>query len=549
VLPAGTFFSPFASTVDLLKYASAFGPLHQTIDGWNAHLGATVNKDDGAWHYSLTGAYDHNDLDTRTNAGVDITAVQGLVSAGTLNPYAPLTRSGIVPTPDNTARALSDSGNLQLSANGSIAPLPAGNILSSVTLGDTIANLDSSSKTGGKFQASTLTRNDFNVHGSLDIPILSARGDMLPVLGDVSLNINGALDVLSDFGTLKSYGYGLYWTPIPAFKVIASQTHDQAAPSQQQLGNPVVTVPNQQVFDYALGQSVSVTQTTGGNAGLVADQRTLSKIGITATPIVSQNLTVTADYIVSDIKNAIGTLPAASLLVEQAFPNRFIRNAAGQLAQIDLRPVNFAQRQSSLFRLGVSWADTGLFRPPITEGSVARPAAPPPLPAGPRFEADPLGHIQFALYDTIYFTDTILPQAGGPVLDLLNGAAAGASGGQPRQQIQAQLGYIQQGYGFRLSANWTSGTKVKGGIPTSDLAFSGLVTVNVGAFVNFSGQPDLVQQYPLLQGARLSLDIVNLFDQRVAARDANGNTPISLQSPYFDPVGRYIDVKLRKLFN
>jgi iron complex outermembrane recepter protein len=91
------------------------------------------------------------------------------------------------------------------------------------------------------------------------------------------------------------------------------------------------------------------------------------------------------------------------------------------------------------------------------------------------------GRFQFAIYHTIIFKDQFLVRPGGPVLDLLNGAAAGAAGGQYQQEIEAQMGYINNGYGLRLNADWRSATVVEGGAAgsTGNLDFSDVATVNL----------------------------------------------------------------------
>lgn len=160
------------------------------------------------------------------------------------------------------------------------------------------------------------------------------------------------------------------------------------------------------------------------------------------------------------------------------------------------------------------------------------------------------GRLQVALYHTLTFQDRILVRPGGPVFDLLNGSAAGSGGGQPRQEIEAQAGYLLNGLGARLSANWRSGTSVRGGAgaTTGDLSFSGLTTVNLRLFANFAGMRTLVQQRPWLRGSRLTVSVDNLFDQRQRVRDALGQTPLGYQAAYLDPVGRVVRIGFRKLF-
>ncbi|MGC1302131.1 MAG: TonB-dependent receptor, partial [Caulobacteraceae bacterium] len=160
------------------------------------------------------------------------------------------------------------------------------------------------------------------------------------------------------------------------------------------------------------------------------------------------------------------------------------------------------------------------------------------------------GRFQFAIYHTIYFEDRMLVSPGGPVLDLLNGAPAGATGGQPRQSIQAQAGFTMFGLGARMSANWQSSTQVLAGAASSTgaLSFSGLTTVNLRLFANLGTMRQVVARYRWLRGSRITLSAVNLFDQRIQVRDAFGVTPLSYQPGYLNAAGRTVSLSLRKLF-
>jgi outer membrane receptor protein involved in Fe transport len=156
----------------------------------------------------------------------------------------------------------------------------------------------------------------------------------------------------------------------------------------------------------------------------------------------------------------------------------------------------------------------------------------------------------------VFFTDQLLVRPGGPVLDLLGGSAAGSGGGQPRHEIEAQAGYALHGVGVRLSADWKSGTTVNGapaglgaaGAAAADLSFSDIANINLRVFADLTQQKALIARAPWLTGARLTLSVTNLFDQRIRVKDAAGVTPISYQPDNLDPAGRVIKLRLRKIF-
>ena len=138
-VPAGDPFSPFGSPVMVDRYVAGETPLEQTIDGWTAHLGTTLNRDKGDWRLSLTAAYNHADTVTETGAGLNVSGLQSLLNAGLADPRSlrpPCPPAMLNALPDATARSITDSGNVQVLANGPLLKLPAGPLYVSAKLGD-----------------------------------------------------------------------------------------------------------------------------------------------------------------------------------------------------------------------------------------------------------------------------------------------------------------------------------------------------------------------------------------------------------------------------
>ncbi|MGN6818551.1 MAG: TonB-dependent receptor [Sphingomonas sp.] len=159
------------------------------------------------------------------------------------------------------------------------------------------------------------------------------------------------------------------------------------------------------------------------------------------------------------------------------------------------------------------------------------------------------GRLQFAFYHTWHFTDRVEISPTLPTIDLLNGGAIG-SGGQSRHEFEMQAGYSNNGIGVRLSGDWQSGTRVLGGTPgtPNTLDFSSLGTLNVRLFADLSQQLKFIKKNPWATGMRVTLGVSNLLDSRQRVRDANGQTPISYQPDYLDPMGRTIKLSIRKVF-
>src|SRR5262249_11780815 len=138
---------------------------------------------------------------------------------------------------------------------------------------------------------------------------------------------------------------------------IASINEDRQAPTLGQLGDPVVTTSNLSVYDQVTGETVTVSRISGGNPDLKADDRRVLKLGATLAPLstAKTKLNVTANYIHSVTRNAIGSIRGATPETEAAFPDRFERDADGTLTSVDSRPVNFDREERESIRWGFNF--------------------------------------------------------------------------------------------------------------------------------------------------------------------------------------------------
>ena len=586
-LAAGNPFSPFAQDVSVPRLVDGVGPLTQQVDTTSYHLGTTFNGDRGRWRWSVTGSADWNESSTVTQAGLDVAPFQSLLTANDpgANPFGPPSLGRLA---DNIGRSTSSAYELDALASGPLFRLPAGDASTSIRVGATTSDFSSRSLRNGIASAGQVGRDIANTQINLDLPIASRGDNVLAVLGDLSLNGNVAADHLSDFGTLWTIGYGVNWAPIDGVRLLVSKTDQDEAPSAQQLGNPLVSTPGVRVFDYVRGTTATITTVSGGNRALIADDRHTLKIGLDLKPWSTRNMTFRADYTRQNTDDPIAAFPAATAAIAQAFPDRFQRDAEGNLLSLDSRPVNFARSESSQLRYGVNLsvplksrlqkeleafrAGTGpnpfegLWRPGgegRREGAGGGNGGPGGAAnggggrgggfgrgggGGARGQAG--GRLQFALYHTWHLTERVTVAQGGPVLDLLRGDAIGGSGGQPRHELEGQAGYTNNGLGARLSVNFQSATRVNGGTadaPTT-LNFGSLATANLRFFADLGGRIDWVRAHPWLRGARVTVQFDNLFNTRQRVTDGTGAVPIGFQPAYLDAIGRTVRVSFRKLF-
>jgi iron complex outermembrane recepter protein len=526
LVPENNPYSPFGRDVRLYRYEDGFSALSRQSTSQAGHLGLALNGNIRPWRWSFTANYDRSGSLSRTDTGFDAGALQDLVTAGdpNLNPFSPLGPGILLPRAADRARTVSETAAAEAVASGPIVNLPAGPLNATMKLGADSRGIESWSVRSMVEEERALSRQRGNAQASLDVPIASRREGVLEAIGNLSLNLNAAVEHLSDFGTLRTYGYGFNWSPIEAVRLIASVTDEDSAPSMQQLGDPTVVAPNARVFDLVRGETVDISRIDGGNPDLLADNRRVMRLGVNIRPF-GRDLSLNANYTNSRTLNLISSFPGVTPEIEAAFPERFLRDASGRLVQIDNRPVNFARADQEALRWGINFSAPfgsapeapqrqgrwGGVRPAAAPASGGDGEAPAPRPGrgeGPRREGQAAsaegqaapaegappqrverpaqagsrgpgggggmmrgmfgggpqrGRIQLSLYHNWRFQDTILIREGVPELDLLDGSSTGGRGGRPRHELELQAGVFKSGLGARLTGNWQSGTFVRGG--------------------------------------------------------------------------------------
>lgn len=533
-----------ASRSEILLGLGNSGPLTRDTDASAIHLGTSLNGAMGRWLWAFTGNYDRISTDTFT-AATD--ALGGR----------------------DEARSVNSLANAELVLSGAVLTLPAGPVSTTLRGGIETRDFSSRSLRGGVDRRAELSRERFAIQANFNVPIAGGREEST-WLGTLSANANVEIEELSDLGTLRSFGYGLSWSPVERVNLIMSVTNEESAPTVEQLGAPFVVTPNVRTFDFTRREAVDVTRVFGGNPDLRADDRHMVRIGIDARPFPRTELTLSIDYVATRIDDPIAPFPIATPEIEAAFPERFTRDAEGRLLRIDSRPLNFRRSDQERLRWGIDFTrplgavppsmENVNFRYAGSEGELQRT-----LPPGARIiraEAGSAAARRFenmssrlilGFYHTWHMRDEILVRDDVPVLDLLDGSAIDSRGGRSRHELEFRAGAFRRGLGARLTATWRSGTTVRGlpagsGGTAADLSFSDQATVNVSLFANLADRFGGSRAPQWLQGMRVSIGINNLFDSRPEVRDETGATPLSYQPAYLDPLGRVVSFSVRKAF-
>src|SRR3982751_6067038 len=291
-----------------------------------AHAGIALNGDKSGWRWSLTGNADLEKDVTGTDRD---------------DPAFPRDR----------AEETTTSGDLTATANGNLFKLPAGTATTTLKVGGSTVHLDGERRRLGVTTESSLGRTTGTASANIDLPI-SRRNRDFSALGNLTLNANAEVDQLSDFGTLTTLGAGANWSPVDRLNLITSWTREEGAPTINQLGDPILETPATRIFDFTTGQTVFVNAITGGNPDLQSDRRNVVKLGGNWQPFVKTDLRLRAEYVHSTIDRPIQNIFGPTPALEAAFPDRFVRDASGQLVSVDLRPVNFDQARRDTLRLG-----------------------------------------------------------------------------------------------------------------------------------------------------------------------------------------------------
>ncbi|MGX1746454.1 MULTISPECIES: TonB-dependent receptor [unclassified Brevundimonas] len=578
-LPSASPYSPFASDVLLHRYVDAPGALGRQTDTLSGQLGFLVDGYLGDWRWTVNGGYDRTETKTRTGRGLNNDALQAGVTAGTIDPFGDL---GQLPAnPFDTARSISSKSSIEGVINGTAWEGPAGSLTSTFKVGFDSQSLDSENlrfseaEQASVFSERSLSRDRTSASGNFNLPIANRDREVLGALGNLSANLNLAYEDLSDFGGLSAYTVGLNWSPWEPVNFTASWADEQKAPSMSQLNDPTISTPNVPVYDFATGQSVNIVRIEGGNPNLSEETKRVLKFGVNLTPLKDKDLRFTANYTRTETEGSIASFPTITPELEAALPERFTRDLDGNLVSIDARPLNFQKAEQQEIRWGLNFSTAfgkpdpaAMARMNARSGGGQRgPGGPgggpgaggPPPGGGMRMQGGGgrgrgggmmpgQGRFNVSLYHTYRIQDEITIRDGLPVLDLLDGAAIGARGGQSRNEVQLQMGAFKSGMGGFLNANWKESTRINGGSsPDDDLSFSDLTTVNLNLFADLSSHENWVSRYPWLKGARVSVGVENIFDQRLEVRDGLGNTPLSYQPDYLDPLGRTFRISLRKI--
>jgi hypothetical protein len=534
-VPASNPASPFATDVLLYRYLPEAGTLRQRTQALSLHAGSTVQGSLKRWIWTVTGSYDRARTTAAVDRGIATDAIQAAIDAGA-DPFQPLGANAVVDRLVSRSRTVVQTLVGKATVVGPLLALPAGDAQMTLT-GDFARSSSGGVATDTPAALLDLRRVTKSGSVALDLPIASASRGVLDAIGSLSANASLGVSAVSDYGSVASRNLGLIWTPVAPLQVSVSTNVSQTAPDIALLTNPVVIVPNAPFFDFVTGTSGLVAVTAGGNPALGPERRQVDTAGLAWQPIKGKELRFNLDYIATRIDGQIGYLQAVTVALQSAFPDRFVRDAAGQLTSVDVRPVNLARERERKIQGKMSlWTMIGPEpKPPATPPAKDAPPPPPPKPRP-------------SLYAFVTMTaridDRLLAQPGQPTLDLLDGQSISGNGGRPRYEAQGSFGGSYGPVQGGIFGMWQAPTRIRSTIAASDLRFSARTFLALYSTID----AEKLTKASWAKSLSFQLQVNNILNDRIAVRDRNGVTPYRFQPAFLDPYGRIVKLSVRKLF-
>lgn len=549
VLPAVSPFSNSANDTDFSRLIGTPGVLQKSSEELSANASLGLVRYFNDWYVVSNTQLGRTESTGETDREPDASDYQAALDALDPNTSPTSDLLGYLTFRTEETERITNTFSSNLLANGTLFELPAGEISTGLSFDFNHTDRYSSTRLDGILTETDLDRQIAKVQGSFDIPLISEDMEVGGI-ESLSLNLTASASEYSDFGALYTFDGTFSWTPHEKLRLLSSFTLEEGAPSMANLGDTVSSTPNVELFDFVNGESVLVTRVSGGNPNLVSDLRRVMKFSANIKPFEDENLDLRFNYIDTRIDDPIGSLPGVDRELQLAFPDRFVRDASGNLISYDNRPVNFVEETKREFQWSLFFRKS--FSPAGSNAQGARPSGPPsrsggrPPGAGGGGSPD-TARIFLAFNHTWNLEDERLLADGLPRQDFLNGSSSGF-GGTSEHVLSLNTGYFKSGYGARLSVNWNSGTMVDGTTPDSTLSFSELSTADLRLFYSVQEGSNLAASVPWLEGARFSFEIDNIFDEVTTVRTGEGDIPLRYVADRLNPEGRVARISFRKQF-
>lgn len=470
--------------------------LNGKVAGWQLNLGVNINR---SWNENMV------------DNGVDLLGLQQQWDDGLLMPWDDLGPEWIL---QSSSRSRNDAMAVQGNVSRSLWQMPAGPVSLAISFG---GNRSSAQRHQNGEDFPAISRLQAQGRTTLSLPINRDGQGLLPMLGDLTLDMGVGIQRMSGSGGQNSWSFGLSHQPWSWLQLRGTWDYSDAAPSSEQLDG-AVEQNVQRIFDYARQEMAEILWISGGNPALRRGQRRSVMLNAAVRP--TSSLSYQLGYRASVAQFAIAGLPELTPVIEAAFPDRFFRDAEGRLIRVDARSINLERQSDSQIHHGLTWN----YSPKI---------------GGSALDAKAAWNIQTSLTHNMRLTSTLLIRSGVPLIDQLGGDS-----GQSRHSLSGQISVSRRAMGLTLQGNWASGGQLQGATEQGALRFKPPLTLNLSTFF----EPDKWKKMSWMKGVRFSLDVQNLTRQYRRIVREDGSVPVGFGRDDVDPIGRTIRFSVRKKF-
>ncbi|MBB2170049.1 hypothetical protein HLH36_17145 [Gluconacetobacter aggeris] len=455
------------------------------------------------WSAELTGAFSSSDTDSH-------------ISRKTIT--AALPSGSLSQIPSTYTPLLVGMGNTDLGAavtvNTPLFSLPAGDMSANARLSTNFQRLDSTySFIQSDHQSNAQMRS--RAHFGVAIPLTSPNFPVIQIPGTTSLSLNSDYEQAQHVGSLPSYDFSWQWQPIDALAVSLGRSMTGSLTTLGSSNAPVIYPPGTLVVDAVTGNYALITEISGGTPNLHSSSRTNNTARISFNKMVgTTNLAATVEYVSSRITNPIISAVTPNPQFQRLFPNRFTRDATGQLTMMDSRPFNAAGETTNTLHPNLHVSGTVVPHGKTSEHGL---------------------DWDFSLSDEWALNDELRPAQGTANVDLLKTPLDGVRG-TPRHKVDGEAETSWRRFNLQLSAEWRSGSRVQ------DIAASEPYSVHYAGFWT----ADAVVSYTFKikkKSLRVWISVSNIFDRQQKVRDSAGHTPEAYQPAFLDPAGRIVAIR------
>lgn len=422
------------------------------------------------------------------------------------------TRGGSVAVDSSSATT---TVSISATASGSVVRLPAGSMQYNASAS---LSRDRLSQDLGRTGTLASVRRSRDAQLGLSIPLLK-RGEGWGRIGDVFVRTQAQFARATGSGAVQSYEQTLGWSPLNGLSFEWS-TGNQAVGASRELV-PSIIDSDVLVFDPLAQASVRVVQVRGGNPDLRIPKQRRSAFRVNYNQRMGETSYGASIYYTRSRADDPILTPSPSLLLEQAFPDRFVR-IDGALTRIDVRPLNAFRQSNASLSAAVN-----------TSGALGRPQQ------GGRGAAA-VARWTLNLSYTRRLSERLQLTSGGPVLDLSAAQIGPSAGG--RDSFNGQAGVGNARFGVQIRADWRSASTVLGQGGARDGTYNQPILFGLDTNFNLKASADRSGGKPTI---RVHLSVENLMNDRPAVVFPDRPTPFALQSANLDPLGRTIRLSVR----